>query len=573
MPIGAMRARDAGLPWWLCTVGFLQLTPPGIVFAIIGLIGIIWIGCATPKTPRARPTEAEPSHRPPGQLATAEAAIKALLHRVSAKFQTSKKRILIGGTIVLLLIAGGTTALAFALREERPDHAALLKCDTELRKQLLVPELTPNVPNAKAAIKAIQQQRPEPCAAKFWNPLATSVDSDHLGNIDITFSTGPGSANGAEVTMPADSNERWVYLAEAATWYAATSSSASRLATPPPTPRPTAQPNVSPNYLAKPAPTPDWRTLQQTRPAHPPTTIVADLANQFDYIGDEIFTGKALTEFNRAEDLYLQGEYQAAILAYELAKKHRNKPSRTIENRIGTSLQALDNHRQALARFTVALEIQDNPLDRVNRATSYVNNNQCQRAIQDSQRALEMNHAVSDSYHTDAEAHAIMAFCYLQSDDHHSTIEHANKALKLMNSAGYPAEELATIHGWAGTAHHLEQNYSEAIRQYSHAITLDDNADARASRAWAYWDTDDCTSAIEDSLVATELLPLTAPNYHTAAEGHLILYYCYADEERWSEALHHAEAALILMHTNGYDRETIELVENDIPSLRWASSQ
>ena len=532
-------------------------------FATIGFL--LWFGL----TPSAYPSTTPRNQK----RKITKANVSALLAKLSVRFKASKKHFITSTAVILLVLAATITVLTFVLREERPEHADLLGCDDELRKQLLVPELTPNVPNAKAAIKAIQQQRAEPCAAKFWNPLATSVDSDHLGNIDITFSTGPGSANGAEVTMSADSNERWVYLAEAAKWYAATSSSASRLATPPPTPGPTAQPTVPQNYLADPMPTPNWRTLQQTRTANPPTTIAVEPANEFDYIGNEIFTGKALAEFDRGEDLYLQGEYRAAILAYQLAKKHRNEPSRTIENRIGTSLQALDNHRQALAHFTVALEIQDNPMDRVNRATSYAHNNQCQRAIQDSQRALEMNHAVSASYHTDAEAHAIMAFCYLQNDDSHSTIEHANKALKLMNSTGYPAENLAYIHGLTGSAHHLEQNYSEAIRQYSHAIALDDNADARASRAWAYWDTDDCTSAIEDSLVATELLPLTAPSYHTAAEGHLILYYCYADEERWSEALHHAEAALILMQANGYDRESIELVEKDIPSLRWASSQ
>ena len=212
-------------------------------------------------------------------------------------------------------------------------------------------------------------------------------------------------------------------------------------------------------------------------------------------------------------------------------------------------------------------------MDRVNRAISYSETDQCSLAIQDSQRALEMEHVVSAAYHTDAEAQAILVVCNHINENYQGAIEHADKALKLMNSTGYPAEELAVIHVVAGTSHHLSGNYPEAIRHLSNAITLNDNADARSTRAWTYWNTGDCTSAIEDSLQAIAMLPVTAPSYHTAAEGHLILYYCYSDQGKWSEALQNTEAALILMHAHDYDPESIALVENDVLSLRWSTSQ
>ena len=481
---------------------------------------------------------------------------------------SAKKRIIVGAAIGLLLVAAGTTALVIGLTEQPPDLATLLTCDNELRKQLLVPTLKTTAVNARSAVRAIQEQRPASCRSKFWNPFVTDADSDHLGNIEISFSTRPGVNNGADVTTTADGNQRWVYLAEENQWYAAKTSEPSRLATPP-----QSTPTALRTQVADPTPGPSWYRPPPTNPAPPPPTVIVNPFRDFDYIGDEIFTGKALTEFNRGEDLYLQGEYRAAILAYQLAQNHRNEPSRVVNNRIGTSLQELGDHRQALIHFTAALDIQDNPLDRVNRAVSYFETDQCPRAIQDAERALEMQHLVLDAYHSDAEANAIMAVCYLRNEQYSATIDHADKVLQLMNSTGYPDEELAAFHRIAGTSHQLSGNYSEAIRQYSNAITLDDDADARASRAWTYWETDDCTSAIEDGLQAIAMMPVTALGYHTAAEGNLILYYCYADEAKWNDAAHHAEAALLLMHKHGYDDEMIELVEHDLPFLRRMTNQ
>ena len=553
LPVATLRLRDMGLPWWVC---FTTLIP------FIGFFAALWLGIAKPSIKFAEEaTTAEQPPKPPGQMATAKATITTLLHRLPVKFQASKKHIIIGASISVLLVAAVITTLAVALTEDGPDRVTLTKCDNELRTQLNSPELTPGVPNAKAAVKAIQEQRIESCRADFWNPLVTDIASDHLGNIDITFSTRPGNANGAAVTTPADGNQRWVYLAEENQWYSAKIGDPSRLATTPPTARPTTRQT----QVAR--PTPSWHTPPPTRPAQPPATVIVNAFRNFDYIGNEIFTGKALAEFDRGEDLYLQGEYRAAILTYQLAQKHRNEPSRTIENRIGMSLQALGNHQQAVLHFTKALDIQDNPIDRVNRAISYFETGQCPLTIQDAQQALEMEHIVSEVYHSDAEAHAILAACHI-SENPQRAIEHAQKALNLAKSTGYPAEELASLHMAIGAAHYLLDSYSEAIRHYSHAITLDDNAEARSSRARAYWSTEDCTSAIEDSLEATAMLPVTSPGYHTEAEAHIVLLFCFSEQEKWSEALPHAEAALVLMHANNYDPEYIELVADNVLFLR-----
>ena len=651
-----------GLPWWVC---FTTLIP------VIGFFAALWLGIAKPSIKFAQETTAaEQPPNPPGQLATAKAAINTLLHRLPVKFQTSKKRIIIGAGIGVLLVAAVITALAVALTEDRPDRATLAKCDNELRTQLNSPELPPDVPNANAAVKAIQEQRAESCRADFWNPLVTDFASDYLGNIEVTFSTKPSNVNGAAVTTPAEGSQRWVYLAEKEQWYSSKLGEPSvldttinacdawlreKLASPKvssaqnanaaikaiqdnspnqcapsawnPVVRTTAKDHVGNIdvqfwktkiklqgtavtmpaegsqrwvYLAEKeqwysskldetsildttitstslqtTPSPTARPAQNpipTRRAQTPAADNPDSVTDFDYIGEELFTGTALTEASRGEELFLQGEYRAAIQAYQLARDLKNQPSAVLENRIGMALQAMGNHPQAIAHFTTALDIEDSPGDRTNRAVSYLETGQCTLAIQDAQKALDMEHEAGFAFHTDAEAHAILAACQI-SENPHRAIEHAEKALNLAKSTGYPAEELASLHVTIGAAHYLLDSYSEAIRHYSHAITLNDSAEARSSRAWAYWSAEDCASAIEDSLEATAMLPVTSPGYHTEAEGHIVLLTCFSEQDKWSEALPHAEAALLLMHANDYDPEYIELIADDVLFLRRTTTQ
>ena len=120
------------------------------------------------------------------------------------------------------------------------------------------------------------------------------------------------------------------------------------------------------------------------------------------------FVGQAAEEFHRGTELFYQGDYDGAIQAYQSAQIHHGKPSTVLENKIGIAFLELGNHQQAIDHFTKAIEIEDGPTNRVNRAQSYIETDQCPPAIHDAQQALDMKPESTDGYHTDAEAHRVL---------------------------------------------------------------------------------------------------------------------------------------------------------------------
>ena len=343
------------------------------------------------------------------------------------KPKKSKKPVLIVAGALALLSVGAIAILAFMLTDSSPSPTTLAKCDTWMRQQLVaVPDAAANATNANTVVAYVQSQRPDSCPPSAWNPLVNNVARDDEGNIDIIFATTTGNTGGTAVTMPADGNHGWAYSADQNTWD-------SRQRTPDQArPTYTPQPLTAATVPAAQGTPPVQYATDPQRTGMQPNAATPD-PNHFKEVGDkDWFLGQAAEESDRGKELFDQADYHGALQAFQSAKIHHGKPSSVLENRIGTAFQSLGDHQQAIDHFTKAIEIEEQPLDRVNRALSYIETGQCTLAIHDAQQALDMEPESADGFHTDAQAHFMLSTCHLTSGDNAQAIEHAEAALTLM---------------------------------------------------------------------------------------------------------------------------------------------
>ena len=101
----------------------------------------------------------------------------------------------------------------------------------------------------------------------------------------------------------------------------------------------------------------------------------------------DFFMAAALEAWTQGVELFEEGDYWAAIRSFETARSHHGKSSTVIESWIGLSYQSLEQHNQAIAAFTKAIEIRDSAIDRLNRGLSYLLNGHCLHAIDDAEIA------------------------------------------------------------------------------------------------------------------------------------------------------------------------------------------
>ena len=538
--VAAARSRDMGKSPWYCLTTLIP---------IYGWWAFLWLGIARSHAAEAEEATAEEHKRELfSQPETPQSGAQPNPWEEKATKKPTKS-ILIGVGGGVLLVAAAIALIAFSLTDNEPtdNSNAYLKCDAWLQQQLVgSPHAAANAENANTVVDYVQSQRPDSCPPEAWNPLVTDITKDHEGNIDISFSTTTGNIRGTAVTMPAESAPRWAYSADQNTW-------GPRQRTPDQT-RPTYTPHPATNYTQPNAATTD--------------------PDDYTKLGtDEKFFGQALAEANRGDELFYQGDYNGAIQAYQSAQIHRSKPSSVLENGIGIAFQSLGNHQQAIVHLTKAIEIDDNPADRINRAISYIETGQCPLAIHDAQQVLDMEPESTDGWHTDAEAHGVFSTCHLTSGDNAQAIKHAEAELQLMETNNYSAEALATAHYSAGAAFFSEERYPDAINHLSQSIKFDDTAEARASRAWAYIETKDYASALADGHKALAMPAAIRSEYHSWAEAHGALSYCYADESQWEKALQHEESSLRLMYENQYEAAKIAVAEENVQFLRTQAAQ
>ena len=473
------------------------------------------------------------------------------------------KPILIGAGVLTLLAVAAIAAVSTIMTN---DSNHLAKCDIWLQEQLVTSQqAAANAENANAVVAAIQDQRAANCSPGVWNPLVTNVSRDHETNIDVRFSTAGGISRSATVTTNAEHAPRWFYMAAENRWYSPAEDTLPILAmqptstTPPPPPPPpptaTARPVHAPRSPATVSTPP--RTLSTT-PSLTPLNAIAQGQDHFKEIGgDDSFSGQAETEFEKGKELFRQEDYHGALQAFQSAQIHHSKPSSVLETQIGMAFRRLDDHQQAIDHFTKAMEIKDNPVGRVNRALSYIETSQCPLTFQDAKRALEMEPESADGFHTHAEAHAALSACHQTSGDNASAIEHTKTALALMEENNYSAAALATAHVSAGDAYTWRKQYARATHHYSQAIELNDNAEARASRAWVLRVSQKCNDALADASEAIKLSPVSRHGYHSSAEAYWLFVVCLGEADQ--RATQHVRTALRLMEENGYSTEKVAL--------------
>ena len=308
-------------------------------------------------------------------------------------------------------------------------------------------------------------------------------------------------------------------------------------------------------------------TTTQTDPTIAPTVD----PNTFYEVGDkERFFGLAGTESKTGTTLMRQGDYQAALEAFKRAQGHHGKPSSVLESLTGMAFLLLADHGQAISHFTKAIDIEDNAVDRINRAKSYFEMERCDLAINDAHQALGMTPEYREGSHTDAEAHSILGTCHIVGGDLIRGIFHLKTDLELAEEHRYADDKIVTIHVRIAKAQYSNEQYTETIEHFSKAIALNDTADVRVGRALSYLEIADCTTAIADSHQALALPPVTSPQYHSDAEANMILALCYYQRGELQRALQHADAAQQIMQEHGYPAEYIETLETLEGAIRSA---
>ena len=299
-------------------------------------------------------------------------------------------------------------------------------------------------------------------------------------------------------------------------------------------------------------------------------TVDPNAFREVEVGSEEWFFGSAGTETKSGITLMRQGDYQAALDAFKRAQVHHGKPSRVLESWTGMAFRSLADHGQAISHFTRAIEIEDSAVDRVNRATSYLETERCDLAINDAHQALGMAPEYTEGLHIGAEAHNILGTCHIVGGDLIRGIFHLKTDLELAEEHRYADDEIATIHVGIAEAQYSNEQYTEAIEHFSKAISLNDTAVARVGRASAYWKIADCTTAIADGDQALALPPVTWPQYHSDAEANTILAVCYYRKGELQPALQHADAAQQIMREHGYPPEDIEALETLEEAIRSA---
>ena len=483
-----------------------------------------------------------------------------------------------------MLVAAGISALAFGLREDQPDHTALAQCDTELRAQLTVPELTPSVANANATIIAIQQQRTDSCRAKYWNPLVTNADSDHLGNIDIKLHTGPGNADGTAVTTPADGRQRWVYLAEENQWYAANIGDPSVLAT-----RPTVTPQQQPNPGVTPQlqslPTRSKTAASQLMPtaamptaiarqARPTPTLDPRVGGEIKDGKEDYFIGAESIVLDNAQDLFYQGKYREAIEQFEQIQQTRLAgPSAIVHHWIARSYAATGNHQKAVEHYSAAIGMEDNGTDRVGRAASYLETGQWTLAAADAEAALAMKPETSDIIHSHAEAHVILAAWYATEGNLDKVDDHVSRALSIMQTMEYDAFTKAITLRLEGAAATKMGNLEQAIKSYSEAISYIDDAQVRTQRASVYLEQGQCSEATADAAIALSMEPIQEVGFHSDAAANTVMGTCNVVDGDLIGAERHFAEALDIMNQTQYTDEDVQYWTEFLNEIRNQISQ
>ncbi len=270
---------------------------------------------------------------------------------------------------------------------------------------------------------------------------------------------------------------------------------------------------------------------------------------------------------NRANALAQQGHYEEARTEYRLAQElHHIKPSGVIENRLGVTYGNQGRHHEAVVHFSNAINVKDSGTDRFNRAFSRLHLGLWHEASTDAQAALRMDAGTDGDFHSHAMAHYVLALASMATGDLTKADEHARQSVQVMEDNGVGADYRFDAYMlWAGAKFRLGEHH-HAIKHYTNAIALADNAEARSSRAKTYFEAHRCDLATADAHTSVSMEKIAWQGYDSDAEANFILGLCAHEAGDFDDAIHYYPLAVALMQAAGYPEEEVDPV-SDLLSL------
>ena len=323
-------------------------------------------------------------------------------------------------------------------------------------------------------------------------------------------------------------------------------------------------------------------------------------------------------------------QHTESAIEISIRARYTNEEIAVIRIKIGDSYEALGQNEEAVAQYSESIDLFDNPTARVQRGFVHTASKRCDQAIEDAKAALTMDSKKEDGFHTGVKANLILASCHAQNGNYLTALQHAETTLEMARTHGYPEtylEAVATmslsfqdvLEGKIGPEDlifepartHLETgidlldqgNYEaalvsfqtaqevhgtpsgeiqvqigrtyramgqsqNAIRHYTEAIGIRDNAPRRIYRGDEYTANRQCTEAAADAEAALGMKAYAEPGFHTDAEAHLILALCLLDQGDNQNALFHIDKTIKAARTNGYPAEDISAVSKLREKLR-----
>lgn len=206
-----------------------------------------------------------------------------------------------------------------------------------------------------------------------------------------------------------------------------------------PTPRPTytPYPTYTPAATATPRP---------TYTPYPASAAASGGAGLVEGVGStEWLFGAAGAAYDKGQKQFANGEYKAAIASFKEAQRHHGEPSEILEGRIGAVYGALGQYDTAIAHYSNAIAIDDDAINRVNRAITYYDNSQCEPAISDAKAALQKVPETGEGYSTDVATNSVLVWCYYEQSKYRQALQHADAAIAIANDHQYDESEIVLM--------------------------------------------------------------------------------------------------------------------------------
>ena len=150
-----------------------------------------------------------------------------------------------------------------------------------------------------------------------------------------------------------------------------------------------------------------------------------------------------LSTYKEGERLFQNGNFREAIQKYKDAIRHHGSPSFVLEGRIGSAYHILGQYGLTVLHFSNAIRIKDTVIQRLNRAMTYADIEECGNAITGAKVVLAFEARYEKGYHTDVEANYVLADCYFRDEEYRLSLQHLEAAIAIAKEHRYSREEIA----------------------------------------------------------------------------------------------------------------------------------